>query len=333
MFWKMLVPGTIVVAAAVALGFFWPFQANRHLLHLPGVVEIQEVRLGSKIGGRVARVAVSEGDLVKPGQELVIIEAPELQAQREQWEARLQAAQADLEKARNGSRPEEIREANNDLQAAQADLVLARQEYERVEKLQKIGAAARSDFDAAHATRDRDEKRVGAALARLDLLKAGTRSEDITAAMARVAEIRGKIHEIEANLDEAIVRAPELAVVDVLSVRKGDLVAPNQPIIRVLRADDLWVRVYVPETQLGQVRLGQNVDVTIDSYPGERFKGKVVQVSAESEFTPRNVQSVDERRHQVFGMKVRVAQPEDPSKRVFKSGMAAEVILPLQGTP
>ena len=102
--------------------------------------------------------------------------------------------------------------------------------------------------------------------------------------------------------------------------------APNQPVVRVLRAADLWVKAYVPETQLGKVRLNQQVDVTIDSYPGKKFQGTVIQIASSSEFTPRNVQSADERKHQVFAIKVHVPDPEG----VFKSGMAAEVVLPLQ---
>jgi multidrug resistance efflux pump len=115
-------------------------------------------------------------------------------------------------------------------------------------------------------------------------------------------------------------------LVEVVSVRKGDIIAPNQPILKVLRADDLWVKIYVPETQLGQLRLNQEVEVTVDSYPDRRFSGTIMLIAAESEFTPRNVQSADERRHQVFGVKVRVPNPEG----IFKSGMAAEVIVPLQ---
>src|SRR5262249_8595204 len=123
---------------------------------------------------------------------------------------------------------------------------------------------------------------------------------------------------------------PELAVVEVLAVRKGDLVPPNQPILRILHSEDLWVKVYVPETELGKVRLGQKVEVTIDSYPGKQFPGQVIQIASESEFTPRNVQSVDDRRHQVFAVKVAVPQPADPKERIFKAGMAAEVCLPLE---
>ena len=101
---------------------------------------------------------------------------------------------------------------------------------------------------------------------------AGSRSEDIAEAAARVAELRGKLREIDANLDEAVVKAPEPAVIEVLAVRKGDLVPPNQPVLRVLRADDLWIKVYVPETELGKIRLDQAVEVTIDSYPGQPLR-------------------------------------------------------------
>src|SRR5436305_211852 len=111
MAWKILLGAGLLAAVLVAFGFFWPFSRQRDLIRLPGLVEIQEVRLGSKVGGRVDRVAVAEGDLVKPNQELVIFEVPELEAQEEQQQARLRQAQADLEKANNGPRPEEIHEA------------------------------------------------------------------------------------------------------------------------------------------------------------------------------------------------------------------------------
>jgi multidrug resistance efflux pump len=95
-----------------------------------------------------------------------------------------------------------------------------------------------------------------------------------------------------------------------------------------LKADDLWVKVFIPETELGRVRLDQAVTVTVDSYPGTRFPGRVIQIATQSEFTPRNIQSIDERRHQVFAAKVRVDNPQG----VFKSGMAAEVTIPVART-
>jgi multidrug resistance efflux pump len=376
--WKMIViVGVLLAGAAVALGFFWPFGDGSGTLRLPGVVEIQEVRLGSKIGGRVAEVFVHEGDMVKTGETLVRLDIPELRAQHEQLLARLQEAESSLEKANNGPRPqekdasratldsaqahlkrlkagsrvEEIRQARSDLETALADNRLAREDFDRAQRMYQTAAMPRSDFDRAKAALERNQGKTSALKAHLEMLEAGTRveeieeaeaelrkadanlrlqlagtrSEDLAAAQAQVMEAKGKLHEVEANLLEAEVKAPEPAVVEVLSVRPGDLVAANQPIIRVLRTSDLWVKVYVPETELSKVNLHQTVTLTVDGRPGQRFEGTVQQINSASEFTPRNVQSVDERRHQVFGVRIRVAD----NQGVFKSGMAADVYIPL----
>jgi multidrug resistance efflux pump len=350
-------------------------------LVLPGVVEAQEVRLGSKVGGRVHEVHVLEGDRVEPGAPLVTLEVPELEAQQSQWRARLRSDIAALEKARNGPRreeiaaaaaaaaaaearharlkqgfrEEEIREAKSDWLSAEADLKLAEENLGRYDALLRRNSTTQAQVDMARADFDRARGRAAAARAHydlvmrgnrpedvaeaaalldqaranLDLLRAGTRAEDIAALEAQVEQTRARLREVEANLAEAVVRAPDRAVIDVLSVRKGDLIAPGQAVVRILRADDLWVKVFIPETDLGRVILGQAVEVTVDSHPGEHFPGRVVQIAHESEFTPRNIQSIDERRHQVFSAKVRVDEP----RGVFKSGMAAEVTIPIDSWP
>ncbi len=321
---KWILMGIFLIAAVGAIGVFLNVHPATNL-ELPGVVEIQEVRLGSKIGGRIGEVLVNEGDTVEAGQLLVHYETPELEAQSIQQQARLAAAEADLAKAKNGPRPEEIREAKSDLESAQADLKLAEEDFDRAKQLSPT-ALSRSEFDAKRAALDRSRGHVASSQAGLDLLLAGTRAEDIALAEANVLEARGKLQEIQANLAEARVVAPEKAVVQVVSVRKGDLIPANQPVIRVLRADDKWVKVYVPETDLWRVRLNEPVTVTCDADPGRRFDGTVFQISSESEFTPRNVQSAQERHFQVFGIKVRVEDPEG----IFKPGMAANVILDRQ---
>ena len=376
----------LVTAAAIGGGVWvglgmWPKGRSTTTLVLPGVVEVQEVRLGSKVGGRVREVLVTEGSLVEAGTPMVVFDEPELLAQRAQWAAKLQQAEADLEKAKNGARPEEIaaaeaataaararakrmrlgfreeeiRQARDDLSSAEADLKLAEEQLGRYERLLEKKSVTQAEVDTARAEYDRDRGKAAAARAHsdmlnrgnrpediseadalrdqsqanLDLIKAGTRVEDIARLEGVVAETRSRLQEIEVDLDEATVRAPSRSVLDVLSVRKGDLVAAGQIVALVLRADDLWVRVYVPETELGKIRLNQSAKVTIDAYPGKRFEGKVVQVASISEFTPRNIQSVDERRNQVFGAKVRVQDPQG----VFKSGMAAEVTITLPEKP
>src|SRR5262245_55766397 len=375
---KIILGIGLVVCVAAASGCWWLLRERGTELRLQGTVEVQEVRLGSKIGGRVKEVLIREGELVQAGQVLVRLEAPELEAQREQWRARVRATSAALDKMRNGaraedreaaeaaaeaakaryerlkagSRKEDIRQAEAELKREEATLALAQNELHRIERSLSRNASATAEYDTAKAEEDRSMARVAAARAHLDLLVAGSRKEDIDEAAAELkraranalllehgnryediaeaeatlAEARGKLHEVEAQLREATLRAPEQAVVEVLGVRKGDVVTPNQSIVRVLRADDLWVKVYVPETNLGHVRLGQKVEVRIDGYPGKRFAGTVEQIAGESEYTPRNVQSADERQHQVFGIKVRVANPDG----MFKSGMAAEVFIPLR---
>jgi multidrug resistance efflux pump len=375
---KRLVVGILVLGAVGAAGAAWYWPRNRSdTLRLPGTVEVQEVRLGSKTGGRVIAVYANESETAEPGKVLVTLETDELTARRDRAKAKLSTARANLDKANNGPLDEEIaeaealakaakarlvkartgfreeqkRQAEHELAAALADLRQTDEEYSKVRQLRTAGAGALADFDNAKAGRDRAQSRVNAAQAALDLvttgtrpeeideaeadlaryearwklLRRGTRDEDKAAARAAVAEAEAELAEAEVNLRESVVLAPERCRVEVVSVRPGDLVPAGRSVVLAHRTGDLWVKVFVPSTDLGKLRLGQAVEVAVDSHPGKRFPGEVIHIATSSEFTPRNVQSVDERRHQVFAVKVRVTDPGG----VFKSGMAAEVFVPL----
>lgn len=363
--------------ASAALGVYW-FQKPAAELQLPGTVETQEVRLSSRVGGRVNKVLVRESQLVEPGQVIVELEMPELDAQRAQLVAQRTAAEAALTRLENGARKEEraasaaavaaaqarvdrmhkgYREeekdrANKDVASLQADLLNAEQDEAREQTLLPKGGTTQASYDAARARVSRLRAQASAAAARsrmmeagyepeeiaeaeadldklkanYDLIQADARPEDIDEAQAKITGIAAEIAEIDVKRGERTVTVPERAIVEVLSVRPGDIVAANQPVARVLRADDLWVKAYISEVELGRIRLGQQVEATIDTFPDKRFKGEVIYIAGASEFTPRNVQTIDERRHQVFGFKVRIDDPQG----VFKSGMAADVWLPLQ---
>jgi len=380
MFWKPALAGIAVLAVSGSTAGLWFnfFRDRPNELRLPGTVETQDVRLSSRVGGRVEKVFVSESQIVEPGQKIVELEMPELDAQRAQLVAQKQAAEAVLERLKNGPRAEEkdaakaavdsaaarlarmefgyrkeeIEQARQELQALQAQHVQARQDYQRELSLRETRASSQERYDAAVAQRDRMERQVSAAEAKLrllesgyrpeevaeakaekarlqaqyDLLLAGTRQEEIDEAEANVADLKAKIDEIDVKRNERIVVAPERSIVEVLMVRPGDIAAPNQPVVLMQRADDLWVKAYISEVDLGKIQLGQKVSVTCDAFPRQRFEGEITFIAAAAEFTPRNVQTIDERRHQVFGFKVRVDDPQG----VFKSGMAADVWLPLQ---
>lgn len=383
---RVFVVGALLAVAAVALYLYWPFRSSKEL-RIAGIVEVQEVRLGSKVGGRVAELFVREGAQLHPGMKLLRLEAPELENQKKQLQARADAAKADYERAAAGARSEEKRAAeaaamaakarfdritfgwreeekrwaSSELETASAELKQAADDYQRVYELYQSKSAAKADIDAALGARDRARGRVNAAKAKVDMyqlgnrpeevveakaeweklkakadeLNAGSRVEDVALAHAKWQEAKAKVEEVEINLKEATVVTPDSyefkdAIVEIASVRVGDLVTPNQSIFRVLCAKDMWVKVFVPETELAYVKVGTPdspgslVDVTLDGLPNKTFKGRVIQVSNVSEFTPRNVQSVDQRRFQVFGVRIAIEQTDGR----FHAGMAASVTLP-----
>jgi len=266
--------------------------------------------------------------------------------------ASVAAQQARVDRMRKGYRDEEKARALAEVESWQADLENARLELNRERALLDKGATTMAAYDAAVAKFNRLQALVGVATAglqkmksgyepeevaeseaelarlqaNLDLLLAGTRPEEKEEAQATIDGLAAQIDEIDVKRAERTITAPERSIVEILSVRPGDIVAPNQPVARVLRADDLWVKAYISEVDLGRIKLGQKVQVTIDTFPGKRFEGEVTYIASAAEFTPRNVQTIDERRHQVFGFKVRVVDPQG----VFKSGMAADVHLPLK---
>jgi multidrug resistance efflux pump len=378
MLWKPIVIGGLLVAAGiVGLNYYWQLQRPRRELWMPGTVESQEVRLSSRVGGRVVKVLVKESQVVEAGAPVLELEMPELDAERKQLEAQLAAAKALLAKAENGPREEEKAAAKANVAAAEARLDRMRKGYRTEEKEQARkeeeaivaemqnayqelarertlldkGATTVEKYDAAVARHSRLQAQAAAAAAKTkmmeagyrpeevaeteaqlasfqaayDLLLAGTRQEEKDEAAAKVAQLEAQIAELDVKRAERTVYAPEKAVVEVIGVRPGDIAAPSAPLIKVLRADDLWVKAYISAVDLGHIQLGKKVEVTIDTFPGKRFQGVVTYIASESEFTPRNVQTIDERRHQVFGFKVRVDDPQG----VFKSGMAAEIYLPL----
>jgi len=369
----------IVIAASAAALFaaIWIVIAwlqSRAAQAYSGTVETREIEIGSKISGRVLAVPVEEGQRVPAGSLLVRFECDELKAQRAQAAAQVTEAQADLdrmlrgnrpeeiqqavatahaeaaafEEARNGPRTEELRQAQADYAAAQADSVDADTYFHRMEKLIAGDIISRQQFDDARDKRDAARERAESARQRLALLQAGTRPEDLHAAEARyhqaeaaailarkgfrredidaargrLAQAQGHVAELDARLREAELLAPADAVIEIVSIRPGDLVPANQIVVTMQEASQLWVKVWVPETRLSRIRLGQHANVRVEGF-SQHFTGSVQQIATQGEFLPRNVQTTDDREHLVFGVKVHVANPDG----ILKSGMSATVLF------
>lgn len=275
-----------------------------------GTIETDEARVASRYGGRVERIHVQEGDGLAAGQIIVELDAAELRARRDQAAAQLAEAEA-------GPRKEEIAANKAEWEAQAAQLNFARLERKRADELFAGKTISEIERDRAVTGEQALEKIAAAARSRYDLLLAGTRPE-------RIALVKAQIAEIETQLREMKISAPTNCVLEVLSVKVGDVLAPNQPVATLLLTNHIWVRVFVPEPWLGHIKLGDAVKVCVDSFPGKDFNGSVEQIARGAEFTPRNVQTVGERVKQVFGVKVRL----ENTKGQLRAGMAADVSFP-----
>jgi len=333
------------------------FSFRRHTNHLTasGVLEARNISVGSKMGGRITRVFVSEGDHVSPDQLLVAFDDAELTAQLLQAKGRVELARADLDKMLRGSRPEDIEEASAasegyrkaelgqakaDLDRAQTDEANASRELKRTEALTAGGAASQQSLDnardrqrAAQAQVESQTNAVSAAEGRLKAAQAvterahkGFRSEEIAASRAQLKLSEGQLKEAEARWAEREVRAPASAVVESLDLRPGDLLNANAPVARLLEADQLYLMVYVPETKIGQVKVGRSAQLTVDTYPNEKFTATVEQIRQQAEFLPRNVQTKEERAHQVIGVRLRIKNPDGR----LRAGISADVDFGLE---
>jgi HlyD family secretion protein len=262
-----------------------------------------------------------------------------------QAEAAARQARALLESARNGPRPQEIAQARADLQSLEADLTTARATAARIEKLAASGDISRQAFDEAVGRRNALTARAEAARQRVQLLEAGTRAEDRSAAeqraiqaekaaavarlgtrpeelaqaRARVEQAQAELAQVAIQLSEIEVRAPSRARIETISVRPGDLVPAGRPVVTLLEESQTWVRAYVPAPDLPSWPVNAKVEVSFDN--GATLSGTIQQIAAQAEFLPRNVQTRDDRTHQVFAVKIRV-----PSASL-RSGMAASVRL------
>lgn len=251
-----------------------------------GTIEVDEAHVGPRMAGRVEKIFAQEGDRLHEGQIIAQLEARELRARRD-----LAAAQIDT--------------AIRDTDAASAQLEFLRSDAKR-----------QKDLLARKVVSPNDAERADSA--------AKTQEKNVEAAQMKVIQARAQLADIEAQLKEMQVVAPTESILEVLNVKAGDVLPPNGEVATLLLPQHLWVRVYVPEPWLGKIKIGDQVHVRVDSFPGKDFPGEVEQVNRQAEFTPRNVQTVEDRIRQVFGVKIRLPNNDDH----LRAGMAADVYFP-----
>ena len=309
-FFKLL----IIIALGALAAWLW-YQHVPVLEPLSGTVEVDEAHVGPRFGGRIEKLPHQEGDELQAGEVIAELDAQELTARRA-------LAAAQLEEMVNGSRPAEIEAALRDWEALKAQLVSAAADAVRAKELLAAKTISASEAQKTISNAEALAKNAEASRQRYELLREGTRPE-------RIAQARAQLADIDAQLKEMRIVAPSHSILEVLSVKVGDVLAANREVATLILPDHLWIRVYVPATWLGKLHLGQQAELRVDGITDKVFHGTVEQINREAEYTPRNVQTVEDRVKQVFGVKVRLENPDG----TLRAGMSGEVTFPGMETP
>ena len=289
-------------------------------VEVTGTIEALQVDVSARITARIVERTVKEGEPVERGQRLVRLADEEPAADVRRAEAALGAAQAQLADLEAGARREEIEQARAALRSATVAREWAERELGRVRQLFAKELLAFQEVDRASNAFDAAQANEASAREKVALLEAGPRPDAVAAARSQVAEARAALALARARLVETRLDSPLTGIVLRKSLEVGETATPGVPILTLMDPDDMWLRAYVSETDLGRVRLGQAATLTVDAYPARTFAGVVREIASEAEFTPKNVQTKKERVNLVYRVKIAVRN----TAGVLKPGMPAD---------
>ncbi|SJZ62527.1 HlyD family secretion protein [Trichlorobacter thiogenes] len=319
----LILLGAAVIALVVGVVMRRNQTVNGGVLRLTGTIETTTVAVAFKVPGRLKERLVDEGQLVKIGQIVARLDDDELKDERTVRSADQQAAQAALADLKAGSRQEEIAASGATLARLKAEADRAAQDATRAEALFKKEVIPRKELDAARAAKDATAAAVREGDERLRLVKVGPRPDTIKQAQARLEGAAAARSLADTRLSQAVLAAPISGTVMAKHAEPGELLAAGSPVITVAKMDEVWVRAYLPETQLGKIKLGQQVSVSSDTWKGRTYQGTVSFIASEAEFTPRNVQTEAERVKLVYRIKITIANP----KQELKPGMPVDAVI------
>jgi HlyD family secretion protein len=321
----------ILLLVLIFAGFgFYYYQSkqrpiNTQELSLYGNVDIRQVRTAFQVSGQLVAMHADEGDHVKSGALLA-----ELDAAR--YEARVQKSQADFEAQQQivaalvaGSRPQEIKKAEAEVRALTVQTAELQKTMNRLKKLIQTRATSRQKLDDAISAYNASQERLEAARQALDLILAGPRKEDIAAARAKLAAARANVTLAEKDLKDSKLLAPSDGEIQNRLKEPGDMVFPSTPVFTIAQTEPLWIRTYIPETDLGKISAGMKASVYTDSFPGKSYKAWIGFISPTAEFTPKNVETPSLRTRLVYQARIIVCNPDNE----LRLGMPATVRIDL----
>lgn len=327
---KVLIIPLIAVIALIAI--FISQKASLpdpNTILLSGNIEVTEVEVSFKIPGKVLQRFVNEGERVTKNGEIAKLEPEELVQATKLKEAELSAANAALQELTEGYLPEEIAQAGARLKQAEANYARLESDYGRQKTLFEGDVISNREFDMSISAYEVAKAKVSEAQEKLTLLKRGIRKEKIAQAEANVSKAKQSLALANTKLDYSMITSPINGYILSDNIEAGEYVFPGTPIVTIGNLETVWLRAYIDEADLGKIKLGQDVKVSVDSYPDKIFPGKVSFISPQAEFTPKNVQTEKERVKLVYRVKIDIQNPD----LELKPGMPADGIISLNEQP
>jgi HlyD family secretion protein len=315
----------VLLAAGVRLLLTRHGDTPADKLVIYGNVDIRQVELAFNANERISSMLAREGDSVRKGQLLGTLETERLTLAVNRAGAEARAQKEIVAKLRSGSRPEEIRKARADVEAAEAEARNAESNFTRLHLLAEKDLISKQEEEDANAAAAFSKARLKAAEEALKLSLAGSRKEDIESARATLKANEAALSVAKRELSYAYLHAPSDGVIQVRIMEPGDIASPQKPVYTLAITDPLWVRAYLPETEMGKIWLGMSAEVATDSYPGKRYRAWIGFISPTAQFTPKSVETREVRTNLVYQVRVFVCNPQNE----LRLGMPAEVIIPL----
>ncbi len=313
----------IFVCLAVLGGLSCAGNGVKGVISASGTIETVEVRVASKVSGELLELAVEEGTTVKPGDKLAVVDHQTLDIQLRQAEAGVRLAEAQLALLVKGARSEDILQAEAFYDQAEAALTVAEDDARRMRELVRTGSVTPKQREDAEARLTIATAQRSAGAEALKKVRTLARPEEIRAAEARLAQAQASADLLRKTISDCTIQAPAGGIVTHKAVEPGELVTPGATLVTLAELDSVYVMIYVTENELGRIRLGGAAEIKIDSFPDKVFEGKITYISPEAEFTPKNVQTKQDRVKLVFGVKVEIANREG----WLKPGLPADAVI------
>ena len=288
-----------------------------------GNIEATNIIVSSQVSGKVLQILKDEGNKVNKNDTVIIIDPETYKLKLEEALAAKEAAQAQFNLLKEGARKEDVKQAEENLKQAQVTFNLAEKDKERMKNLYQAKSITKKQYDDAMANYEITQARLKSAKENFEKVKNLARPEELKQAEANLNRAIANVNLIIKNLNDCYVTTPSSGFITKKFVEIGEIAGMMSSLFQVADLSSVDLVIYVPETELGKVQLGQKAEITVDTYPDKSFNGRVIYISPQAEFTPKNIQTQEERTKLVFAVKIKIDNPDFE----LKDGMPADASI------